>query len=307
VNIHRLSAVVLAGLLFAAVLPAAGTTFTFHLGRSRVRVTSSESLAGALAQEIAEVQKRFDQDRATLRKTVGPGGALVYRSSDVAQVIDHTQKDLDQSIAQIGGDKLAPLSTWTADRLQKIETKLQTTQTAGLLPGFSTPRAIAVVASLGGLRMSDLASLMVGAPRQDTVPVGTADGLLDEVGQVINRIFFLASHDDLEVTLWVGSTPGAHATFRFWSEGRISGSAPAPTIIKTNGKRKSIVRGLYDYSAAWPQGSVTQVVAYPNPAGAAAAQMESERLDLVTRSSFFCCRFNEQYCQHVDDEKECRP
>jgi hypothetical protein len=139
------------------------------------------------------------------------------------------------------------------------------------------------------------------------VPVAAADGLLDQVGQVINRIFFLASHDDLEVTLWVGSTPEARATFRFWSEGRINGAAPAPTILKTNGKKARVVRGLYDYSAAWAKGSVTQVVEYPNPAGPAAAQTESERLDLVNGSSFFCCRFNEQYCHHVDDANECHP
>jgi hypothetical protein len=70
---------------------------------------------------------------------------------------------------------------------------------------------VAVIASLHGLLMSGLASMGTSAPRQDTVPAGTADGLLDEVGALIERIFFLASHDDLEVKLWVGSTPAAHA------------------------------------------------------------------------------------------------
>jgi hypothetical protein len=310
----RWSAVLLAGLLFAAVLPAAGQTFTFHLGRSEARVTSSQKMAGELAKGIAEARKRFEKDRGTLRKTVGPGNALVYRSKDVAQVIDHAQQDLGQSIGQIGGDKLVPLSAWAANRLQAIEQKLPSARTAALLPGFSTPRAVAVVASLGGLRMPELASLLAGAPRQETVPVGTADGLLDQVGQVINRIFFLASHDDLEVTLWVGSTPEARATFRFWSEGGIRGAGPAPTIIKTNSKKGRIVRGLYDYSAAWAKGSVTQVIGsvtqvieYPNQAGPAAVQTESERLDLVNGSSFFCCRFNEQYCHHVDDANDCHP
>ena len=34
--------------------------------------------------------------------------------------------------------------------------------------------------------------------------------------------------------------------------------------------------------------------------------MASERLDLVNGSRFFCCQFNESYCHHVDDEKDCR-
>ena len=107
--------------------------------------------------------------------------------------------------------------------------------------------------------------------------------------------------------LWVGSTPAPKATFRFWPQGKIKGSAPAPTIIQTNGKRDHVLRGLYAYEAAWAKGAVTELVEYPSPAGASAAELASERLDLVNGSSFFCCRFNEQYCHHVDDEKECRP
>ncbi|HEX5718321.1 MAG TPA: hypothetical protein VF179_19320, partial [Thermoanaerobaculia bacterium] len=109
---------------------------------------------------------------------------------------------------------------------------------------------------------------------------------------------------DLEVELWVGSTPAPKATFRFWSQGNIKGSTPAPTIVQTNGKRKRVVRGLYVYKAAWTKGAVTEVVEYPN---SAAASLESERLDLVNDSSYFCCQFKEAYCHHVDDEKECRP
>ncbi len=121
---------------------------------------------------------------------------------------------------------------------------------------------------------------------------------------MVSRILFLAEHDDLEVKLWVGSTP-APATFRFWPQGKVKGAAPAPFILETNGKRERVLRGLYSYQAAWAKGAVTELVAYPSPAGALADR--SEQLDLVNGSSFFCCRFNKQYCHHVANEKECRP
>ena len=120
---------------------------------------------------------------------------------------------------------------------------------------------------------------------------------------MVGRIFFLADHDDLEVKLWVGSTV-PHATFSFWPQGRIKGSPPSPTIIRTDGKHDHVVRGLYVYRAAWTKGAVTELIEYPKPAGTSVAM--SERLDLVNGSGFFCCRFNEQYCHGVANEKECR-
>jgi hypothetical protein len=104
------------------------------------------------------------------------------------------------------------------------------------------------------------------------------------------------------VKLWVGST-APHATFSFWSQGRIKGSPPSPTTIRTDGKHDHVVRGLYVYRAAWTKGAVTELIEYPKPAGTSVAL--SERLDLVNGSGFFCCRFNEQYCHDVASEKEC--
>jgi hypothetical protein len=143
-------------------------------------------------------------------------------------------------------------------------------------------------------------------PKPATIPAGTSNRILDEVAEVVERIFVLADHDDLEVKLWVGSTPAQKATFRFWPQGKVKGSAPAPTILQTEGKKDHVLRGLYSYRAAWGKGAVTQLIEYPNPAGPSAAGMESERLDLVKGSRFFCCQFNESYCHHVDNEKDCR-
>ena len=66
-------------------------------------------------------------------------------------------------------------------------------------------------------------------------------------------------------------------------------------------------QGLRTEAGKAGQGAVTELIAYPNPAGASAAGIASERLDLVNGSSFFCCRFDQQYCQHVASKKECHP
>jgi hypothetical protein len=128
---------------------------------------------------------------------------------------------------------------------------------------------------------------------------------MDKVGKVVSQIFSLADHDDLEVTLWVGSEPVRRATFRFWAHGQIADSALSPKIIRTNGNQEHVWRGYYDYSVALTRGSVTEWIKFPIPAGAPMAE-QSERLDLVRGSSFFCCRFDEQYCHHVASEKDCR-
>ena len=67
---------------------------------------------------------------------------------------------------------------------------------------------------------------------------------------------------------------------------------PTPTIIRTDGKKDHVLRGLYSYKAAWAEGAVTHLIEYPQPAGIQVTP--SERLDLVNGSGFFCCWFNEQ-------------
>jgi hypothetical protein len=318
----RAAAVLLAGLLLAAGQPTAGQTFRYRLGRSKVRVNPFQILAGALALQIGVVQKRFENNRHALQIVRGPDGKPAYLRQEVAGLIARTGEDLDQAIENVKPSDLEPLQAWAIDQLGRIQGELAAPpaqKTAALPSGLFTPRAVAVVASLRGFPLLALAKPKATAkpktavppkaavPPQDTVAAEKTDSLLDQVGKVAGRIFFLADHDDLEVKLWVGSTPAQHATFSFWSQGRIKGSAPAPNIIRTAGKRDHVVRGLYAYRVTEAKGPVTELIEYPSQAGAPAARFASERLDLVNGSRFFCCRFNEQYCHHVDDEKDCRP
>jgi hypothetical protein len=298
-SVTRAAAVLLVGLL-AADLPAAGQTFTF--GRSKVRVSPSAVLAAALALQLGVVQAKFVRNRRALRTVQLQGGQPSYPRQEVAGLIASTGEDLDQAIEGVRPSGLEPLRAWSAEEIGRIQAKLAAAgqKTAASPSSLSTPRAVAVVASLGGFPALRLAK--AADPQQETVAAGQANRLLDEVGEVVGKIFFLASHDDLEVKLWVGST-APHATFSFWSQGRIKGATPAPTIIRTDGK-KSVVRGLYVYKAAWTQGTVTQWIEYPQPAGTQVTP--SERLDLVNGSGFFCCRFDEHYCHAIANTKECR-
>jgi len=276
-------------------------------------VNPFQILAGALALQIGVVQKRFDKNRRALQILRGPDGQPAYLRQEVAGLIARTGEDLDQAIETVKPSDLEPLQAWAADQLGQIQGELAAQpgpRTAALPRGLFTPRAVAVVASLGRFPLLALATKPKAAkpksaapPPQDTVAAETTDSLLNQVGEVVGRIFFLADHNDLEVKLWVGST-APHATFSFWPQGRIKGSPPAPTTIRTDGKRGHVVRGLYVYRAAWTKGAVTELIEYPKPAGTSVAM--SERLDLVNGSGFFCCRFDEQYCHGVANEKECR-
>lgn len=299
----RATTVVLAGLLLAAGQAAAGP-FKLRVGRQTITIESSSTkLAKAVAQQVGAVQERFGASRGALPIVKNPKGEVAYPQQEVASLIVRTGEDLDQALEKAQPGETDPLRAWVAEELGGIQRKLAATARQA---AFS-PQAVAVVASLGApARPKPSASPKPAPPQPPTVPADVANGLLDEVAATVNRIFVLASHEDLEVRLWVGSTPAKKATFRFWPQGSVKGSTPAVTILQTAGKKDRVLRGLYSYRASWGEGAVTQLIEYPNPAGPMVAGMSSERLDLVKGSRFFCCQFNESYCHHVDDEKDCR-
>lgn len=301
----RAAAVVLAGLLVLAAGRPAGGQIAINLNLGKL-FAKKASVAGTLAAQMQAVQQRFAANRKALAP-VTANGKPAYPRQEVVSLLARTEADLDKAIDQAKPGKMDPLRAWAADAVEGLQGQLAPAPgpTAASLHG-ATPRAVAVVASLGKLSLPFLASITAGDPRQDTVPADTSNRLLDQVETVISRIFFLASHDDLEVKLWVGSTV-PHATFNFASQGQIKGTTPAVTSIRTDGTKDHILRGLYTYTAIYSEGLAAQVVQYPKPGGASAAQPPGERLDLVNGSSFFCCRFKEQYCGHVDSDKECRP
>jgi len=305
----RIAAAVLAGLLVATGLSAGG--FSFNLGKA-VSITiesSGKKLAAALTREVTQVEQRFTAKRAALSTVRVAGREPGYLRPEVVGLIAGTRVDLIQAIGQVGEPGLDGLAGWAEEEIGAIEKEAAaaSAQAAFELPGRGTPYEVARVAGPAWLALPGFASLGAAAPRQETLSTGTADGLLDRVGAVVSRILFLAEREDLEVKVWVGSTPSSRATFSFWPQGKIKGTTVAPLIIRTNGKKDHVLRGLYAYRAAWENGAVTEVIQFPPLAGAPANQQATERLDLVTGSGFFCCHFNEQLCQHVDDEKECRP
>jgi hypothetical protein len=302
----RATAVLLAGALLAAGHPAAGARV--KVGPLSVDLSfenRSKKVAAELAGEVREVSGRFDERRRALQTVQPPGGKPAYSRPAVRDLIARTEQDLDQGIGRVSED-LSALRDWAADELQRIQTELAATSARAAVssPRGFTSRPVAVVASLGGLPLPIPASAKAAAPAPDTVPVATADRLLDQVGEVISRIFFLAERNDVYVKLWVGSTPAAKAKFDFWSQGRIKGST-AESTLRTNGKLE-VPRGLYSYRARLAQGQLAKLIQFP-PTGTSAAQLMSERLDLVNSSSYFCCQFDASYCHHVANEKECRP
>ena len=311
--VTRVAAVLAVGLLLGAGSPGAGQiTFRYHLGRSKAkaRVSPTAAFAAALAQAVREVQERFDKGRHTLLPVPGADGKAGYLRQEVVDLIAITGRDLDQAIKNVQPSGTEPLVAWTDDELGHLQGELAVSpgQTAAMPAGFFAPQPVEVIASLGGPSKKKPAKPKPAvpptppAPPPDTVPAEKANGVLDEVGKVLSQIFTLASHDDLEVKLWVGSTPEKKATFRFWPQGNAKG-AKAPTIITTDSTQRHVMRGLYSYEADWGKGAVTQQIKYPDPT----ASLASARLDLVRGSSFFCCRFGQGgYCQHVDDEKDCR-
>jgi hypothetical protein len=335
-SVTRVTALLLAGLLLASGLSTAGVKVGYKFGKDHqvtldkgVEIGAAAVLAKALAKQVQQVHDRFTTSRKTLRTLSGPG-APGYLANEVTGLISGTRQDLDQAIQSVRPSGTEPLRAWVDDQFQQIQGKLPPPGPTASLPGPSAPRAGVALANLrkGGLPVAakpkpkkpappkpkPAPPKAASPPKPQTIPTATADRLLDQVEEVVSRIFTLADHNDLEVSLWVGGTSPrkaklkfwsvSHGTFRFWPEGKIKDSPPTPTIIQMDGKKDHILRGLYSYQAdlGLEKGAVIQTIKYPN----SASPLEGERLDLVKGSRFFCCRFNENYCHHVDSDKDCR-
>ena len=312
-------AILLAGLLLISGLPTDGQTFTFGKKKRQVKIETVATgaamavLARALAKEVKKVHETFITNRNALQ-ILRSGKAAGYVPGEVTGLIVHTREDLDQAIQQAGKSDLEALRAWSDEEFRRIQAEIPPPGPGASLPGPSAPRAFAVFASSRGLGLPVFAKNKPAPkkpkpappkapepPKPQVIPLSTADRLLDQVEEVVRQIFVLADTNDLEVKLWVGSTPATKATFRFWPQSNLKGSTPSPIIIQTDGKRDHILRGLYAYKATWGKGAVIQKIEYPDPV----ATLASERLDLVKGGRFFCCQFNKTYCHHVDDEKDC--
>jgi hypothetical protein len=316
----RFAAVLLIGLL-ASDLSAAGRTprkvIKYKIGKNHevVKVEVEEEASGgvlaqAIAQQVKQVQERFTTKRKALQILSGTGNVPGYLPNEVTGLIGDTHKDLDQAIQSVQPSGSEPLLAWVDDEFQQIQGKIPPPGPTASLPGPSAPRAIAVFASLkppkpkaAPQKPKPVPPKATAPPKPQTIPTATADRLLNEVAEVVRQIFVLADHDDLEVSLWVGSTPARKAKFSYWPQGNLKGSTPAPRIIKTDGQQDHVLRGLYFYEAdlGIVKGAVTQKIKY-DPT----APLTTERLDLVKGSRFFCCQFKEAYCHHVENEKDCR-
>lgn len=306
-----------ASFLLAADLSTAGGSLT--IGPFTIGINSpSKKLAEALAPQVQEVQTKLAENRRALPIVQGSDGKPTFLRQDVASLIAHTGEDLDKAIVNVQPSKLEPLRAWSAVELRRIQaelTALPGPKTAAFSSGPPAPSAFAVFASFSSppkhakpkharpkAETPKPEAPKPVAPPPDTVPAEKSNSLLDEVGEVVSQIFVLASHNDLEVKLWVGST-APHTDFSFWSAGQIKMDSKATHTVRTNGKLE-VIRGLYYYHAASDRGAVTEFIEYSPSAGTQATA--GERLDTVKGSRFFCCRFDQHYCHHVANEKDCR-
>ena len=261
----RAAAVVLVGLLFAAGHPA--SSGGIRLGRLKVSVESpSKPLAQALALQVGVVQQRYGENRRALRTVKGADGKPACLQQEVVGLITRTGEDLDQAIEKVQPSGTEPLRAWAA-RARAHPGKDRASAGPHRLASrpLRSPRRRRV-RQPPEARVADCSRAQSPLPQsRRQIPAETSNRLLDEVAEVVNRILFLADHDDLEVKLWVGSTPAQKATFRFWPQGNVKGSTPAPTILQTEGKQDHVLRGLYSYRATWAKGAVTRAHRVPQP------------------------------------------
>ena len=292
-------------LLLAAGPPASGQiSFNFKIG-GKGKTSRTAEVSKALAQEVAAVRQRFDQGRQALPVVTSPGGAPAHPRQAVVELIDVTERDLDRSIERVQEPELAGLRAWASAGIQSVREQLQTAPGARAVASSAGPQVVAVVASLGAYPLPAAAPAKNEPREQDTVAAERARQLLDQVGQAIGRLLFLAENDDLEVKLWVGTTPAQRARFRFWPQASVKGFPSTPAEIRTNGKLDHVMRGLYFFSVSNSIAATGGTVVESFQGGS--GKNRDEALDLVNGSSFFCCRFENKVCHHVDSDKDCRP
>ncbi|HEY0781832.1 MAG TPA: hypothetical protein VGE98_05195 [Thermoanaerobaculia bacterium] len=313
-SLYKAAAVLLAALLVLAAgctVSAGPITFRFDKPASHTasaRDIAKQKTAKAVAAEMQVALATFRSDRLALHLVQRGGSPPAYRRADVILLIDRARQDLPRTIKSTWPGEMEALADWVSGQIHGIQGALDATPGTARVAwhGDSTPRVVAAVASLGARSRPSLAAAKP-TPQAETVPVETSNRLLDRVEGVITRIFTLATHRDLWVRVWVGSSP-PQSMFSFWPFGQMlgQGQAAKPHIIKTDGDEE-VLRGLWQYKATTTKGAITEVIECKNPASTSQAQNTSEPLDLVNGTSFFCCRFEDHYCQHVADEKACPP
>jgi len=89
---------------------------------------SSTKLAKQLAQEMDQVQRKFDARRAALPTVPGPGGAPAYPRQAVIDLIDSTEKELDQAIERMKEPRLAGLRAWGDEQIEESRHKIENPQ-----------------------------------------------------------------------------------------------------------------------------------------------------------------------------------
>ncbi|HBL25231.1 MAG TPA: hypothetical protein DD490_00170, partial [Acidobacteria bacterium] len=152
----------LAGLLLATGLSAAGGQFRINLGPLAVTIESpGKKLAAALAREVAEAEKRFAAKREALPVVRVTGQEPAYPRTEVLGLIEDTRTDLVQAVERVGEPGLGGLSAWAEEEIGRIEQEAVAVpvQAAFEPPGRSTPYAVTRVADLSGRTGPVLAAL----------------------------------------------------------------------------------------------------------------------------------------------------
>lgn len=313
--------------LLAALLGLAGAPVSGQIEISFKFGGGKEKLAKNLAQAVSQVRLKFGADRLALPLVKGVGGAPAYSRQAVLDLVDSTAKELDHAVERVKEPNLAGLESWARNQIESSRKALEKPAGSGETgkpsgtAELAEPRGGVVFAAFrsGGKPKTPprkpapkAAPPAPPAPPQPdpleatTVPVAESNSVLDQVGRVIERLFVLADTNDLEVELWVGSTPRDQADFSFSAQSAAKGAPLKPTTLRTNGSRKHVLRGLYKYRASLSKGSkaVKEILESGQRSDGG---MQSDPLDLVDGSRFFCCRFDDNYCHHVDDPKQCQP
>src|SRR6185436_394720 len=147
--------------------------------------------------------------RRDLPPLVSPSGERSYSQRDVEALIARTATDLDLAILESKEPGLDALRDWATWQIDRLRTELDKSGTPSSTAHWTRPVSPYPVAVLAGLVPALGASLgraerrteVLAAPPPETISRKMAEGVLDQLADVLKTIFVLAKEKDLQITV----------------------------------------------------------------------------------------------------------
>lgn len=222
-------------------------------------IRAEESIIAAqLARDVYAVRERLKAARRDLPTMKSPSGEQIYVRPLVEGLVVRTAADLDQAIQNTREPGLDALRDWATVEIDRLRGELgepAPIPSAARLARPSAPYPVAVLAGLAPFvgvsgaeaerRSEGLAAPIPANPAPEGISRKTADGVFDQLAEVIKTVFVLAKKAKLQITVKLTLEPKNEKNLVLFPSKQLCDDDKKRDL--TRGPNRAVWRGLYRY------------------------------------------------------------